>query len=414
MENYYKGELPLKSLISFNKLLEQYDVMAKSEDKFLAAKAKRILDAQSPYPELREGFSDISLLEKHADVIKIILQDTFSDVLSENEIKAASLPYENTIFNSSRRFQRILKDAGPDFTPTIRNQEDGVNYIMACTVILSFYYGFKLDFRRPYFYDIPDANGVMHYYRILYNADFMEIMATDKAKEITQEDVDELLESSENLDLWMEKIPPNSFISKGFVISNMFDVTAEHSISEIKSSLIESNKRGSDNFMDHLHETFKSLFNLPNIQVGFVTYNPKDNQFEKVYGKGVESFILQGKDTEICNEALCQGSYGKLLRDNTYFAISNVEKYMKLSGGVSLYKSLNKQGIKSAIFAPIADDGELLGVLELVSTTANELNSVNATKLEDVMPYIVSAVLRSKAEEENLIDAIIQNECTSV
>ena len=30
------------------------------------------------------------------------------------------------------------------------------------------------------------------------------------------------------------------------------------------------------------------------------------------------------------------------------------------------------------------------------------------------MPYIVSAVVRSKVEEENLIDAIIQNECTSV
>ena len=30
------------------------------------------------------------------------------------------------------------------------------------------------------------------------------------------------------------------------------------------------------------------------------------------------------------------------------------------------------------------------------------------------MPYIVTAVLRSAAEEANLIDAIIQNECTTV
>ncbi|MEM7382055.1 MAG: hypothetical protein AAF361_12775 [Bacteroidota bacterium] len=42
------------------------------------------------------------------------------------------------------------------------------------------------------------------------------------------------------------------------------------------------------------------------------------------------------------------------------------------------------------------------------------MNGVNATKLDDVMPYIVSAVIRSKIEEENLIDAIIQHECTSV
>ncbi|WP_055391974.1 hypothetical protein [Flagellimonas eckloniae] len=64
--------------------------------------------------------------------------------------------------------------------------------------------------------------------------------------------------------------------------------------------------------------------------------------------------------------------------------------------------------------APIADNGNLLGVLELVSTTVNELNSINANKLDDVMPFIVSAVIRSIEEEENLVDAIIQHECTTV
>ena len=35
-------------------------------------------------------------------------------------------------------------------------------------------------------------------------------------------------------------------------------------------------------------------------------------------------------------------------------------------------------------------------------------------KLDDIMPYIATAVTRSKIEEANLIDAVIQNECTSV
>lgn len=72
------------------------------------------------------------------------------------------------------------------------------------------------------------------------------------------------------------------------------------------------------------------------------------------------------------------------------------------------------QGIKSAILAPISVNGELLGVLELVSGKVNELNSVNANKLDDVMPYIIAAVMRTIEEEENLIDAVIQHECTSV
>lgn len=415
MEEEHKVELPLSRLISFNKLLKQYDKMAVGDDKFLAQKAQHILDHQKPFPELREGFTDLNLLDTHKDVIKIILEDTFSEVLTNNEIKAASVPYNDLVFNSSKRFKKIIEDAGPGFQLEIRNLKDNLSYIHACTVILNFHYGFQLDFTRPLFYDIPDVNGVMRHYRILYNADFMEIIPTKEAKEITQEDVDELLENFNNLDLWKEKIPPNSFTSKGFVISSMFDVTAEHSISEIKSGLIGSDKRGSNDFMENLQETFRSLFRLPAIRVGFVSYDEKRDQFCRVHGHGINSFMLENKEHQKCKDALCQGSYKALLEKNNVFSIPNVVKYFEMSGGnIPVYKNLKEQGIKSAILAPIAQDGKLLGILELVSMSVNKLNSVNAQKLEDVMPYIVAAVIRSKIEEENLVDAIIQHECTTI
>ncbi|AWX44079.1 hypothetical protein HME9304_01079 [Flagellimonas maritima] len=407
-------ESPMLQLVSFNKLLEHYDNQLKSKDKYLADRAKYVLDLQAPFPELRDGFDDVALLHKHKDIIGIILADTFSTVLTKNEIKTASTPFENTVFNSSERFQNILKDAGEDFELEIRNLSMDMNYIMKCIVVLNFYYGFKMDFKRPLFYDIPDVNGLMRHYRLMYNADFMEILPTEKSKHLEQADVDELLENFDDLELWKEKIPPNSFISKGFVISNMFDVTAEHSISEIKSTLIGSNKRSSENFMDSFQDTFRSLFNLKKINVGFSGYDSNTNRFLKIYGKGIESYLLKGKEMESCDTMLCAYSHNKLFDENKYFAISNVEKYYEKSNGGQPYKNLHEQGIKSAILAPIADNGNLLGVLELVSFTVNELNSVNANKLDDVMPFIVSAVLRSIEEEENLVDAIIQHECTTV
>ena len=410
-----ENESPLVQLISFEKLLQRYDAMAKGDDIFLADKAEHILKAQAPYPELRDGFTDISLLETHKNVIQTLLQDVFSELLTHNEIKTASLSFDDVIFNGSARFKKILENAGgTDFIPELRNMPEDQMYIVKSTVILNFYYGFHLDFKRPLFYDIPDANGVMRHYRILYNADFMEILPTDRSKELTQADVDELLDNFDNLELWKEKIPPNSFIAKGFVISNIFDVTAEHSISEIKSSLISSDKQYGENFIANFQETFKSFFDLPSIQAGFVRYHAKENRFERVYGTEIDSFILKDKDQEDCDTALCQKPYQKLLEDNAFFAISDVDRYYKASKGIQPYKNLWEQGVKSAIFAPIAEKGRLLGVLELVSTKVNALNSVNAHKLKDVMPFIVSAVVRTEAEEENRIDAIIQNECTSV
>ena len=407
-------ELPIKPLISFDKYLRHYDQMLKHGSAFEQEKAEKILNAQKPYPFLRDGFADVNLLEEHEEVIQVILQDSFADVLGDNEIKAVSFPYFNEMFNPSRRLRKILQEAGPDFTPELKNQQEGLDYIMACTVILNFHYGYHLDFSRPYFFEIPDAKGVINYYRVLYNADFMEIFPTEKSPEITQDIVDELLARPEDVEFWKSKIPPESFVGKGFVIANMFNVTAEHSISAIKSELIASDKRGSDRFMDELQDTFRSFFRLKELKVGFIKYNQKDNRFERIYGNGIKSFILHEKDTEFCNDALCNGSYDKLLRQKTYFVVPDVEKFAAMSEGKGFYKGLEEQGIGSAIFAPIASAGELLGILEVVSGQKKVLNGVNATKLDDVMPYIVSAVIRSRIEEENLIDAIIQHECTTV
>lgn len=410
----HNEDFPLVRLISFNKLLEYYDEMAKSKDAYMAHKANYILGVQAPYPELRDGFTDLNLLEKHKDVIAILLQDTFSKILGDNEIKAASLAYNNTIFHKSARLEKILQKAGPDFKLEINGLAEELNYILGCTVLLNIHYGFKIDLKRPLFYDIPDENGVIRHYRILYNADFMELIPTDKAKKLTQEDVNELLENFDNIEVWKEKMPPNSFIAKGFVISNLFDVTAEHSISEIKSNLISIDKSTEDNFAENFQETFRSFFNIQDIKVGFVAYDSSSQKFEKVHGQKMGSFILHNKELVPCNEVLCQCSFKKLIDENEFFAIPDVDKgYRKLEGQAP-YKNLKEQGIKSAIFAPIASNGKLLGVIELVSSNVNDLNGVNAQKLNDIMPFIVSAVLRSSKEEENLIDAIIQHECTTV
>ncbi|NND15871.1 MAG: GAF domain-containing protein [Eudoraea sp.] len=406
-------QMPLRQLISFDKFLQKYDAYAKGKDPFKKAKAKEILEAQSPYPVLREGFDDPTLLKKHDKVIKIILQDAFSEVLTDNEIKVASVPFQDVFFNPSSRFQKILKDTGKIYKPELVLTE-GMEYILSCVWILKAHYGFDFDISRPYFYRIPDANGVMRHYRVMYNADYIDIFPTESSLEITQEDVDELLDNPDDVDLWKKKIPPYSFVSKGFVISNMFDVTTEFAISDIKSELIASNKRTSDSFMIDLQETFQSFFKIPDLQVGFVKYDADQDQLERVHGKHMQSFLLHNKEQGECQESLCDGSYDALINKSEYFTIPNVEKYYKLSGGGPPYKNLHENGIKSAIFAPISSEDKVLGLLEIVSKRKNELNGVNAYKLADIMPYIESAVVRSKIEEENLIDAVIQNECTTI
>lgn len=407
-------QLPFELKISFDKLLKYYEDLKQTGDDFEKAKAERILRLQEPHSMLRDGFDDESTLKEHQELITTILQDTFSDALTNNEIKAVSLPFQNIIFNSSERFKKIVKAAGDGFELKIKNLPESDLYIIACTIILNFHYGYDLSFKRPFLYEIPDEKGVMRYYKILYNADFTEVVPKKNTPKVTQDDYEELLDNFDNLDLWKEKFPPNSYEFKGFVISNMFDVTDDQSISNIKSTLIGEAKRKDKSFMSDFQNIFSSFLGIKDLKVGFSIYNKEDDSFERVYGEGIESFLLCDQDHLSCKNALCDWSYDLIINQKQFFSVSNVEKSCVDKEEMPHVSILNKQGIKSAILAPIADKDEVLGVLEIASEKPHVLNSIVANKLIDVMPFIVSSVKRSKREEENLIEAVIQQECTSI
>ncbi|MDG5490295.1 GAF domain-containing protein [Psychroserpens sp. SPM9] len=408
-------ESPFSLKVSFDKLLKHYEELSQSDDEFIAAKARRVIKTADAYPILREGFSDVSILKEREKEIRTILQDSFSPVLTKNEIKTASVPFHNLIFNSSERFKSIIENAGEDFELQIKNMPKDEKYIIACTIILDFCYGYTINFKRPFYYEIPDKNGIIQFYKILYNADFTEIVPSEHAPKITQEDVDELLDNFDNMALWKEKFPPNSYTFKGFVISNIFNVTADQAISNIKSSLIGEEKRKDEGFMKDFHKIFQSLLGLEDIKVGFSIYNKEEDSFERVYGVGMNSFLLNDSESKSCCGALCEMSYNTLLKEKKFYTISDVNKFYDLSKGKApQYKSLKDQKIQSAILAPIANDEGLMGILEIVSEQPKVLNSINANKLVDVMPFIVTAVERSKNQEQNLIEAIIQQECTSI
>ena len=408
-------ESPLILKVSFNKLLKEYEDLTRADNDFIATNARRVLKIAEENRILRDGFSDLEVFNTYEKEIEGILQDAFSPILTKNEIKTASIPFHNLIFNSSERFNSILKTAGNDFELQIKNMPTDQRYIIACTIILNACYGYNLNFKRPFFYEIPDSDGVMRYYKILYNADFSEIVPKKNAPKITKEDYDELLDNFENIDLWKEKFPINSYEFNGFVISNIFDVTDDQSISNIKSSLIGVDKLKVEGLTEDFQEIFRSLLGLKHIKVGFSIYNEEEDTFEQAYWAGMESYLLDENSSLKCSEAICSWSYQTLMKDKKFYAVSDVDKFFKLSKGKApQYKTLKEQGIKSAILAPIANENGLMGILEIVSYKPKVLNSINANKLVDVMPFIVTAVERSKNEEANLIEAIIQKECTSI
>jgi len=221
---------PFRTLISFHKLIENLENIATTNVDYRSNYAKALLQEIAPYPEFSEGITDFSFIQKHEELIHNLLADLFPTALTHNEIKAVSVPFQNVTFNYSERFKKILQNAGMTFDMEIRDFEEDEFYILNCILILNAVYGQNLDFNKPLFYDIPNANGVMYHYRIMYNADFIEVIPTPDAPKITQQDINLLMNNYDNIDLWKEKFPQGSWILKGFGIVSLFDVTRESAV----------------------------------------------------------------------------------------------------------------------------------------------------------------------------------------
>lgn len=406
------NNFPLETRIGLKKVFDAYrEEIAKSGiDKSWYSE---IFSVEKNYPILSSGISDFEELEKYQEQIDIVLSPLFPVVLQKNEIKFATIPFHEVSFKSTERYKSIMKAAGNNFALNILNFEADEFYIMGCSLILNHYYGKKVDFRRSYYYNIPDAQGMIRNYSLLYNADFVEIEKTARAKDISEEDINELLESFEDISVWKEKFPPKSWIFNGFVIATLIDSTMNVSISDFKTNLLRLEKNG-DFYNTEFNDIFRSIFSLKSLKIGFTDYNEEKESFEQILFKKVDSYLLNGEKSQLSKEALCSASYYTIFKQKEFYCVTDAERYHKLYPDNLLYKKLLDQGNKSAIFAAIIFEGKILGVLELVSPEANALNTINANKLRDIMPFVIDTVVRSKQNLENELELIIQEECTAL
>ncbi|WP_428330870.1 GAF domain-containing protein [Mucilaginibacter sp.] len=399
--------------LSFHKVIERFEKIAAEAKGPDAERAKLLLAKIEPYPELRDGITDTALIDNKSAIISELLADLFPPALSLNEIKAVSIPFLGLTFNYTERFLNILNAAGTSFAFNIRDFDEHQFYIMTSCIILNSYYGTHLDFGKPLFYDIPTADGIARHYRILYNADFLEIIPTEKSVELNQADINLLMDNFDDLDLWKAKFPPNSWILKGFGIMTLFDATTENAVSSLKGSLLGN--ANEPDLQQNLESIFRSIYKIPDLKIGFTAFDKENDRFTNTsFGKKVQSFLLQEQAETDCKNILKSGSYKNLVKKHQPLSVSDVSEFAALNPDSYVAKHFSAQGIKSFILAPIVKDDKLLGILELVSQRKRELNSVNTQKLDIVMPFIVDTISRNINDLQNRIQAVIQKNYTAL
>jgi len=415
LANLYKKDAPFQVLISFKKYLDVLEHIRYNDRlEYRVNYAESLIERTKKFPELRDGFLNETLLEKHEDLIRQILADLFPTGLTHNEIKAASVPLSKTTFNYTERFKSILKDAGKDFEIELRNIGDDEFYVFCCCLILQSYFKRDIKSTMPLYYDIPNRLGIMKHYKITVNSDFIEVYPTEEAKIPSDDVLDMLLENLDDFKLWKKYFPSKSWILKGFTIVSLVDCTSEVALSDLKSSMIEIDPEDLSPD-ENLVEIFKSYFDVPELNFGLMLFDKKDQKlgrlpiYENVFTHHVLDFWINAFDEETR-----KNTFTNLNHNSKPIVISNVNKLDENVKSLPSFSILRDNNINSFMVIPIMKDNELLAIMEFTSPQANSFNGLKLKKMEFFTDMILFSLNRFSFEKNYQIEAIIQREYTSI
>ncbi len=405
-------ELPMQLYASFDKVLSYFEKYSQDKNHPYHESAKLMLKEFAKYPELIDGFSDFSLFKKYEKQIDLILDPLFPEPLLLNEIKAASVPFSFTSFKFSTRFENILNNAADDYNFRIRNLEENELYLHACVMILARCHGYFIDLKRPFFFDIPNKkSGITKHYRVAFNGDFSEVIPTENAPEITEKDYRHLLDNFDDIKVWKEKFPPNSYIFRGFGIMNLFDVTPDETLSSLRDNLL----RKDENLLVDIQQNLREFYNIKDLTIGLSVFDISTIQQNFLKVRKSKSIILNKEYKITCGTFFCNRVINKVFTNKEAMAISDVEKYGRGSNQNQFYKNLKAKKIQSIMLIPITTESDsFFGLLEVASPRSYELNSVNQDKLRDIIPVFQAAIKRISEEHQNILEATIQEHYTTI
>lgn len=407
-------EFPFKSVLTLKYLIDYWEKDTQSSNKIRAALAKNVLDEVSKVPKIREPITDLSFIEKHKELIDILMAIIYPSAQQEKQISASCIPFEFRTFYSSPQFKRILD---PDGSFSLRSMNINEKHALfgktlsAYRIILKEFYGINLKSMHPVVACMNDIeSGLSTYFNIVIDPMFAKPVSTGYLPKLSDDELKKIISDPLNLKLWIELIPPENFEFHGFVTYTAVNINDQEIISSLKNDLIEKEAIFSPDRIRNIEVKLRSLFRIPQLRLGLAAM-PKDWTLMAELGKKIgSSFVLNDMSGDDCNE-IQNSVYNKVYKEGKPVIIEDLEK---CGFKTIIEKKILRQGIRNILIATLFYKEEPIGILELGSPNPGDINQLNAVKVKEILSLFAVAVKRSMEEFESEIQKIIKENCTAI
>jgi hypothetical protein len=414
MDNFTKKEFPFPSKLSLRLLVEYWE--RNIQQSHVQEFTKGIREYINHSPELKQPIENPEILEKHRPFIEYLMSAVIPQSSHQTDVVAAIYPFTFKPLFLTEAFKRTIdiETIEEKATANLPGPISLGKVIKGCMMILEKFYGTDTHTsNRPVLFSWKDEKtGLDKVYKVEVNHQFCEIIPKKTPPPIDKQVIKFLMEKTYDIDLWFQYIHPEDFEFHGFIVLRLIDVTEQEMLSSIKYDLLGKNAVVRPESFSLIQQKLRSLFGIPEIRLGIAYFDPNNNLIlnsgSSECWRSLAENPVQGNT---CGEDYAGSVYERSWMEKRYITIENLKDYPFKS---KVEEALLANGINNILLAPLIDEEETIGMLELATPLNGKLNSVSAHKVENVLPMFTAAVKRVKEEMSTEVRAIIQEECTAI
>jgi len=405
-------EIPFKKSLSFLPLIKRIKAETDCSTRS-CIHGKSILELVEKTPELARVDFPIEDTEKFKDEIHHLMSYLITPIQYKKEIGVASTPFDDDNFYFTPKYLELYNNENYEIELVEQKNQDEcyMTFTMlmyAYMMILPKYYNFGLEMDYLFMYRVTDKlNGLVKYYKLEFDDSCLEIKHEGKLPEVSEDQIHQMINDPLNMDFWLKTIPLEKFTFCGFLSFWYVDVTQIEVISSLKSQLLEKaaiiNK---DNFTA-LEQSIRSLLSLPNLNLGVIAIGMNQGNVENP-SNFWHGFLDPNKYKCDTYQGTFYEEAGRTRSPELINDLSKVENPGKIE------KALLDKGIRNISIIPLEFEGELIGMMELGSTKAFDINFTKLRVIKDIIPVFSIALQRTSDELKNKIEATIKEECTAI
>ncbi|RUT79155.1 GAF domain-containing protein [Ancylomarina longa] len=405
-------KIPFKKSLSFVPLINRLKG-EREQGGIKGAQAANMLEIVEKCPALSNASFNVKDVKKYEEEIHLLMSNFFTPSQYETSMGVAATPFDDENFYFTPAYSAIIKDDTKELE--LVEQQNQINCYKTFTMLVYAYwlifkklYGFEMTMDYLFLNRLTDKlNGLVRYYKLEFDQTCVDISYAGKLPDITHDQIYQMINDPLNMDFWLETLPLDNFTFSGFLTFRYVDITQVEVISSLKSQLLEKSAIINRGNFKSLEESIRSLLGLPNLNLGIIALSVNNEEVENRSGFW-HGFL--NSDQYKCKDYK-DTIYEEAARSGTPVLINDLSDKKSLA---PIEKALLNKGIKNISIIPLHIDDQLVGIMELGSTKAYDINFTKLRIIKDIIPVFSIALQRTSEELTNRIEAIIKEECTAI